>query len=680
MKTTINWLKEYCDFDLAPEDLAHRLAMAGCLVEEVTPVGDDVMLFADVTSNRPDHLGAIGIARDICALTGSALRLPPVTFETGGERVAEVASVEVEDPDLCPRYTARLIRGVTIGPSPAWLRKRLDAIGVRSINNVVDVTNYVLFECGQPMHAFDFAKLGGGRIVVRRARRGETLISIDETECRLTPEMLIIADAERPVAVAGIMGGLHTEIGAATTEVLLESAEFEKTCNRRTSRALQVASDSSYRFERGVDPVQVEWASRRGARLIQEVAGGVICAGVIDAQARPYTPQRVTLRVSRLHKVLGTDIAGDVAAGILERLGFEGVARSGDEISVSVPPFRANDVSREIDLIEEVIRIHGYEKIPERATITICASAVSKGERVEERAREALVGLGYHETMTNTFCTRATAEVVSPWTGGEAITVQNTVRREENRLRVSILPELLRVKSANVAHGVRRSPFFEISRVYLPRAERAGGEPTRDDALPVEKLVLAVLGEGDLPALKGGIEALLCRLGVAGGVRFEPAECGFFESGRVADILLGDRLLGIIGEVDRGIAERHDLSRAPCMAELDFDLLTEAADLEGQYARLPAYPAAVRDLAVVVAESVTWAQIEQAVRKSELPHLERIEFFDIFRGRQVPRGKKSIAFSLTFRAPDRTLLREEVEEARRRCIASLEALGGELRS
>ena len=679
MKTTYNWLKEYCDFDLAPEELAQRLSMAGCLVEEVQPVGDDVVLVADTTSNRPDHLGALGIARDICALLGTVLRLPPVGFETSDERVEDVAAVEVEAPDLCPRYTARLIRGVGVGPSPEWLRKRLEAIGLRPVNNVVDVTNYCLFECGQPLHAFDFARLRGGKIVVRRAHEGERLITIDEAKCALTPEILIIADAERPVAIAGIMGGLDTEISAATTDILIESAEFEKTNNRRTSRFLQLSSDSSYRFERGVDPVQVEWAGRRAARMIQQVAGGTICKGVIDKWVKPYEAKRVALRIPRLNTVLGMAIDGDVAAGILQRLGFDIVSRSSSEVTVSVPPFRANDVYREIDLIEEVIRIHGYDKIPEKTTIRISAGRATRTEQVEDRVRETLIGLGYYEAMTNTFCSEATAELVSPWTDEKALLVQNTVRRDENRLRVSILPELLRVKRTNVSHGVPRSPLFEISRVFLPRPPRTSGEPTRDDALPVERLVLAVLGEEGLLDLKGGIEVLHEVLGIRKGVRFEPVEMPFFGKRRAARVLLEDKPLGVIGEVDRAVAEQHDLVQSPCMAELDFDRLVKATDLEVTYSRLPAYPASVRDLAVVVDESVTWAQIEDCIRKLGLPNLERLEFFDIFHGKQIPNGKKSIAFSLTFRASDRTLKREEAEESRRRAISALKALGAELR-
>ena len=612
-------------------------------------------------------------------MTGGKLRLPPVDFKCSQEKVDDVASVEVLDPDLCPRYTARVIRNVQVGPSPDWLRRRVEAVGLRSINNVVDVTNYVLFECGQPLHAFDFDKLGGGKIVVRRAHKGETMVSIDETVCKLDPSMLVIADAQRPVAIAGVMGGLSTEVSGGTSNVLLESAHFETTQVRRTSRTLTLPSDSSYRFERGVDPVQVEWASRRAARLIQETAGGAICEGVIDVWAEPYRARTVTLRISRLNKVLGTDIGRDDTRAILEGLGFEPLLEA-DKVTVTVPSFRAQDVQREIDLIEEVIRIHGYDKIPENATLPITVGSVSKFERISTLTRSTLAGLGYNEVLTNSFCDEATARLISPWTEDEALLVQNTVRRDENRLRVSLLPGLLAVKRTNLARGTTRSPLFEISRVFLPRALRAAGqEPSRDDVLPEERHVLAILTDNDLLALKGALAQVLDAAGVSGTVAFGLTKNAFFVDGRCGSITLDGKLLGLIGEGSRSIADRYDLPRKVCMAELDFDLLVKAAEPERTYSRPAAYPAAARDLAVVVDEEMPWARLEQCVRDLDIPILEKIEFFDLFRGKQVPRGKKSIAFSLTFRAPDRTLTSDEVEGARQACIKALSAIGAELR-
>jgi phenylalanyl-tRNA synthetase beta chain len=680
MKLTYNWLRDYCPCELLPEELARRLSMSGTLVEEIHSLGDDTLLVAEITSNRPDLLGILGIAREVSALTGAPLRIPEADFTAGEEKVASASSVAVLDPALCPRYTARLIRGVRIGPSPDWLRRRLEAIGLRCINNVVDVTNYVMFECGQPLHAFDFDHLHGGRIVVRRAAEGETMVSIDGAQCRLNPAMLVIADAERPVAVAGIMGGLDTEILDRTVNVLLESAQFENTQIRRTSRALALASDSSYRFERGVDPVQTEWASRRALHLIQKIAGGTAAEGLLDAWAAPYQPKAVTLRFARMNRVLGAPVAPDIACVILERLGFAPApGTDAGRVTVQVPAFRAVDVYREIDLIEEVIRIYGYDRIPESGTLPVMVGRVSRGERVSDLVRRILPGQGFFEAMTNSFCDEASARLVSPWTNAEPLAVQNTVRRDENRLRVSLLPGLLAVKRTNLAHGVQKSPLFEISKIFLPKPPRASGPAEPDDALPEERTVLAVLSEEDLSHLKGVIESLLDAAGVRSKVSFEPAADPFFAEKRAAKILLDGAPLGIMGEAGPAVCERYGAAQPPCAAELDFDLLVRAAALDRGYSKLAAHPAAVRDLAVVVEEALPWARIEGAIRDLRIPILESIEFFDVFRGKQVPAGKKSIAFSLTFRAADRTLTSDEVEAARQSCIQSLTALGAALR-
>jgi phenylalanyl-tRNA synthetase beta chain len=680
MKLTYNWLRDYCPCEILPEELARRLSMSGTLVEEVHNLGDDALLVAEITSNRPDLLGILGIAREVSALTGAPLRIPEADFACGEEKVSSASSVQVLDPALCPRYTARLVRGVKIGPSPDWLRLRLEAIGLRCINNVVDATNYVMFECGQPLHAFDFDKLRGGRIVVRRAAEGETMVSIDGAQRRLDPAMLVIADAERPVAVAGIMGGLDTEISDRTVSVLLESAQFENTQIRRTSRALGLASDSSYRFERGVDPVQVEWASRRALHLIQKVAGGTAADGLLDAWAAPFQPKAVTLRFARMNRVLGAAVAPDIARAILERLGF--LAEPGTDpgrVTVLVPAFRAVDVYREIDLIEEVIRIYGYDRIPESGTLPVMVGRVSRGERVADLARRMLPGEGFFEAMTNSFCDEASARLVSPWTTADPLTVQNTIRHDEDRLRVSLLPGLLAVKRTNLAHGVPKSPLFEIGKLFLPKPPRASGPAEPDDVLPEERTALALLAEEGLSHLKGVIESFLDAAGVRSKVSFEPAADPFFAEKRAAKILLEGAPLGILGEVSPAVCERYGAAPPPSAAELDFDLLVRAAQLDRSYSKLPAHPAAVRDLAVVVDEAVPWARIEGAIRDLRIPILESIEFFDLFRGKQVPAGKKSVAFSLTFRAADRTLTSEEVEAARQSCIRSLNALGAALR-
>lgn len=386
------------------------------------------------------------------------------------------------------------------------------------------------------------------------------------------------------------------------------------------------------------------------------------------------------MRMARLKHVLGTDVPEDEARRILAALGFEPQPESGQgRIVVGIPPFRAQDVSREIDLIEEVIRVHGYDKIPETCTLQAVTGSTDKMEGVEAVARETLVGLGFYEAMTNTFCDEKTASLVSPWTDNEALQFANAVRRDENRLRVSLMPGLLSVKRTNIAHGVPRSPLFEISRVFLPKQQGGRLDSSEDAARPEERVVLAMLTEDGLLNLKGMVETLLRAVCVTDGVAFEQAPCAVFTDDRSARITLNGKTLGVIGEVRRETADAFDLPRPPCMVELDFALLTKSANLEKTYTRLPAQPAAVRDLAVIVDEALPWAKIDTALRALKLPILETIEFFDVFRGKQVPKGRKSVALSLTFRAADRTLTSEEVEAARQDCIAALEKLGGELR-
>ena len=399
MKVSYLWLRDYCDFDLPAEELARQLSLRGLAVEGVTPVGDDFCLELEITANRPDLLSHIGVAREVAALAGSQLRIPAVPLDEETRHVAQIARVEVQNPDLCPRYTARVLYDVKVAPAPAEMRRRLEVIGLRPVNNIVDITNYVLMECGQPEHAFDFERLKGAAVTIRPAVRGEAIQLIDDTEATLTPEHLVIADATRPVALAGVMGGRATEISDGTRVVLLESAKFDPINIRRTARTAGKSSDSSYRFERGVDTPTVEWASRRAASLIQLHAGAKLAAGVIDVNFTREAPRTVTLRIPRIERVLGMPVSAPEAGKLLKAIGF-GVRPEGhDALEVSVPSFRP-DVEREIDLIEEVARCHGYDRVPQTSHLVIAAVPASKSDRVLAQARETLIRLGYCEAVT----------------------------------------------------------------------------------------------------------------------------------------------------------------------------------------------------------------------------------------------------------------------------------------
>ncbi len=677
MKVTYSWLKEYCPFDLTVEALEDRITETGLEVETREPLGDDWLLDVKVTANRSDLLSLIGVAREIAAATGAPLKAPSVEFCESAQKAHSLTSVRVNDTALCPRYTARVIQGVKVGPSPAWLVKRIESLGLRSINNIVDVTNFVMLECGQPLHAFDFDLLRGRRIVVRRAAAGERLTAIDGSKHDLNPDILVIADESRPVAVAGVMGGLETEVGAVTKNVLLESALFNQVSIRRTSRRLGLASDSSYRFERGVDPVGVEWASRRAARLIQEAAGGQIAAGVIDASVVDLAPKSVAMRFARLSGLLGMDVPADAAVRILQSLGFEVRERDAVRVVVAVPGFRQADVYREADLIEEVGRLHGYDNLPNRTTMKVAVAPRSKTEIVRGVTRDLLLGAGYSEAVTISLLAEKASALVSPWTEAAPMRVQNPMVKGLDLLRRSLIPGLLEIKQINQRHGVGRAPdvgrvaFFDLANVYLPVA---GQE------IPRHQQCLAILEEEGFGRLKGAVEMLLDRLGLAAACEFAAGGPPVFAAEERCTVMLSGKPLGFLGRLAAEAAAAYDLRTPPFLAELDFDLLAGEASLDKRFRRLPAFPAVVRDLAVVVPENVTWNAVRQCVRQAGAELLAGIQFFDVYRGKQILEGRKSLAFSLTFQSPARTLTSKEVDDVQSAIVAALaQTLGAELR-
>jgi len=655
MNVSYNWLKDYCDFDAPIDRLAEMLTIAGLEVESYEQIGSDYVIELEITSNRPDLLGAIGVAREIAAITRKPLRKPTVDFDTDPKCADRWTSVEVSAPDLCPRYTARVISGVMIGPSPDWLAERLEAVGMRPINNVVDITNYVLMETSQPLHAFDYDSLAERRIIVRRAEPGEAITTIDDEERRLTDDNLVIADARRAVAVAGIMGGAGTEVTEITRNVLLESAVFDPISIRRTSRAIGLSTDASYRFERGVDPIGAEWASRRAAAMVAELCGGKVADGLIDANTIDLAPKRIALRVPRIRRILGVDIPSDVAAEILSILEFEVVSKSDGLIEVEVPSFRLADVTREIDLIEEVGRIWGYDKIPLKSAMTIEVGTISKLERCERLARDVLTACGFNEAISSSFMTPAMAGTVKLWPG-EIVELANPLRAEESALRASLMPSLLRVKALN--RTVPRCEMFELGKVFLGPM--------------VEKSALGIIEEDGFYELKGVVELLLDRFGLAGRCSMGPAGLSFFEKDRGVKVVCDGKDVGFFGEIARKVEASFDLKQPIWLAEFDFDALAEMAVLERKSRQVPKYPAVDRELAFVVNEATTWREIIECINSLSEPLRESVTFLNTYRGKQVEPGKKSVAFGLLYRSPDRTLTSEEVNKAQDRLIKHLE--------
>jgi phenylalanyl-tRNA synthetase beta chain len=659
MNVSYQWIRELVDCDIPPERMAELLTAAGCAVEELTPVDDDVMLDAEVTTNRPDWLCHLGIAHEVAALTGSPLRPPAWELREEGPDVAERARVDVtpEAAAYCPRYTARCIRGVTVGESPEWLKKKLVAIGQRPINNIVDATNYVMFEMNQPLHAFDHDLLAGGRIQVRMARPGEPFQAITGESGTLAESMLVIADAEKAVALAGVKGGTNSEVHAGTTNILLEAAWFEPRQVRRTSRATRMASESSYRFERGIDPGGVARASARAAALIAGLAGGTVDAGVIDTGPDLGAPWEVAMSFSRCDRLLGFAVDPEEIAGIFARLGLEILEQDGERIRLRIPSFR-QDLTREADLVEEVARLVGYDKVPTKVTMPIESSHVPPFLAAARTIRRTLAGLGYHECITDSFVPERWIGAFPHGTeGGEPVRILNPVNAERPCLRTSLAPSLLDVRRVNRhAEDVR---LFEIGRAYLP-----GG---------TERLHLALLDTRGTEWARGAYEAIVraLRAEVRPAVRPEESLPGF-QDHSAGRLRLGEETNAALGLADDANRRLHDLADRPALLEADLSALQALPRARNAYAPLPRHPAIRRDVALVLPEAVRWGEIESRVRETP-ERLESVELESVFRGKGIPQGRKSVAFRLVYRAPDRSLTDEEANALRDTVVAHLTA-------
>ena len=494
MKIALDWIAQYLDRPVAPDEAADALLNAGLPIESVTPIGDTHVLDVEVTSNRTDCLCHMGLARELAALLGRTFKpvVPSIT-ETGPDAAA-LTKVQIDDLAGCPYYSARVITGVKVGPSPAWLKNRLESIGLRSVNNVVDVTNFVLMEVGQPLHAFDFKGLAEKRIVVRRANAGEKMQAINASTYELSPANLVIADAIRPVAIAGVMGGKETEVDANTTDILLESARFEQLLTRFTARQLALMSDASYRFERGVDPTAAEWASRRAAQLILETAGGTLARGFVAMGAATPKNIAITLRLKRIPEILGMDVPLDRTMNILASLGFN-PTREGDTLRCTVPSHRL-DVEREIDLIEEVARVYGYKHLPVHGQVVHQVQPEPDIERAARTARTALLAAGFSESITLSFVPRPEAEAFLP-AGGGAIAVSHSGWKADV-LRPSVLPSLLAVRRTNQYAGTDDARVYEVAETFWQT-----GDPK---SAPAQKRVLALVGNS-VPEVRGALEA-----------------------------------------------------------------------------------------------------------------------------------------------------------------------------
>ncbi|MFW6060424.1 MAG: phenylalanine--tRNA ligase subunit beta [Phycisphaeraceae bacterium] len=679
MQTSLAWLNDYLDRAADADEADRALTRVGFPLdgrEDVTTSAGqrDTALDVEITSNRPDCLCHLGLARELAAATDRALQPPDITLPNEGDASVETFTrVDNDAADLCPVYTARIITGVKVGPSPQWLVDRLEAAGLRSVNNVVDVTNFVLLELAQPLHAFDLHALNEQRIVVRRAAKSEPFTAIDGSAHALRDDMLVIADAQRPVAIAGVMGGLDTEVGDNTTAILLESAIFDPLSVRRTSRALKLASDSSFRFERGVDPRGVEMASRRAAQLIVQLAGGTLAQGVIRAGEPEPEPRTLALRSQRCRDLLGVELGDDTQHELLERLNLS-PKREQDRIVCTVPTYRL-DLQREVDLIEEVGRLHGFDDVPTHERIALNVRPVQDTIAARRQLGRTLTAHGFHETITFSLVAPNQAERFLP-DSAEPVHMHDAGRRAEPTLRPSLLPSLLICRKANQDHGNTNVRLFETAASW----SRQCGEIRERRTLAL--LCDAADGQLAVRELRGTIEELIERLGGAAArqaVTVEPADAPNYSA--AVTVKLHDQPLGALGLIASETRDAFDLKTSVAGAELTLDPLIALYPPDRAVRELPRYPAIERDLSVIVAESVAWREIERAVHDAQPPLLEALSFLGTYRGKPIEKGSKSVSFRMLFRDPDKTLRHDEVDPQVESVVTALrERVGVELRA
>ncbi|GAB6138272.1 phenylalanine--tRNA ligase subunit beta [Halanaerobaculum tunisiense] len=650
------------------------LTVGGQLISELGL--DDIIIEFDLTPNYSHCLSIIGVAREIAAITGDDLEYPEPEVEEIPENIADWIKLQIDAKDLCSRYAGRIITDLEVKESPLWLKNKLEAVGIQPVNNVVDVTNFVLMELGLPLHAFDYEELEGQQIIVRRAQDNETLVTLDDEERDLDSEMLVIADSEQPSCIAGVMGGAKSEVTQETTTIFLEGANFDPGSVRNTSSRLGIHSDASHRFERGVDINLVELALNRAAELIAELGSGQVLEGIKDIYPEPVTEEGIKLRPDRVRKVLGVELAKIEIKTLLERLQFT-VEDLGKNLLVKVPTYRV-DIDQEIDLIEEVARTYGYNEIAAtKLEAEIVQGKKSWAQKLEDKTREILADLGLFEAQNYSFInqkdlTKLDLAEASPLR--KVVELNNPVSKEHTLLRTTLIPGLLDNIVLNASRKVNNSQFFELGKVFTP---------TEDDNLPQENLKLAAavmkddladkwnVDAADFFYLKGILEDYFSSLGVR-NLELETTQISYLHPGRTAKVKVNNQEIGYIGELHPDVIENYDLNNRVVVWELDFDLISQVATQKREYNQLPKYPALMRDIALVVNEEATHQQIENIIYEVGGEILESVELFDLYQGEQIPANHKSLAYSLQYRVPDRTLTDQEVNQVQSKIETELD--------
>lgn len=647
----------------------------------------DTVLELEITPNRPDCLCMVGVAREVAAVTGAALRMPDAHFTELGEAAADYVSVSIDSPELCGRYGARLFRLAGVGPSPIIMQARLAAAGVRPINSVVDITNYVMLELNQPLHAFDYERVAGGKIVVRRARPGERLVTLDGVDRALEPDMLVIADAEKAIAVAGVMGGESSEITDATTTVLLEAATFARQSVWRTSRDLKLRTEASSRFEKGLDIESVTMALERSAALFEAAGTGRAFAGAVDCRPAGRERLQIVTTAARIDRIIGAGIDAAEVTNCLVPLGFGVTTSPSGEITVDVPSFRG-DVTAEIDLVEEVVRMWGYNSVKPTLPAGAQAGGYSQEYQFAERLRRVLIACGGYEALTFPFISDtdfARLRLAADDRRRQAIRVMNPMVEEQALMRTTMAPAMLTSVRVNMRRGAAGAFLFELGRCYRAGRELAAGATVPRGSTPAEEtrvLAGAMAGARELQEwyqrgrdydfydAKGALQAIMDELGLD-DVAWVPAACAPYHPGRAAQVMVRGECVGYVGQLHPDVAEAYDVPEGTVLFEVDFDRLMALVKADLAYSQLPRFPGVQRDVAIVVDARVPAEEVKHLIESTGGELIEHVRLFDVYAGAQVGEGKKSLAYSVVYRSMQRTLTDDEVNEVHTRVRSAL---------
>ncbi len=694
MKFTLNWLKEFVTIEAVPQKLAEMLTMAGLEVESVTALraldsqAEDWLFEIGVTPNRGDCLGVMGLAREVAALTGTAVKTAAANLSGKDPNLAGRVSVNIENPSLCPRYSARIVDDVQVVPSPEWMRFRLEACGIRAINNVVDITNYVMLETGQPLHAFDLDRLPAAKIVVRSANGLDKFTTLDGVERVLVKDDLLICDGDLPIALAGVMGGRETEVRQETRALLLESANFDPTSIRRTAKRLALHSDASHRFERGVDPEGTVAAVDRAVALLAEFASASPASGVVDRYPQPAKPKTITLQEQRVEKLLGVKIAGEVAEGLLRSLGVKTQRQSKSKEIKAIPPTSRPDLTREVDLIEELARLYGYQNIP--STMPLLRSSGGKIDlelASERRVRSFLAGEGLVEVMNLPFTTdKFNRSFRGLWDGVPApVTVLNPLTKESGEMRLSLIPGLIENLRRNLAQKAESVFAYHLGKVFRLAANGESEERQCLGGILYGSRARRGLRQADESPIgfldcKGLLEGALDLFRIDSEGAWKAAALSILHPGRAAAIVRDGTNLGYVGQIHPDVGDQLDLPPF-WIFELDFRHLLEYAPRRITARFLPRFPSVERDFAIVVDGEFASQRIISWIKNLSQPLIENVQVFDQYHGAPVPEGKKSLAYQISYRAEDRTLTDTEVQTLHQGLVDQIGKLfGAQLRS